>query len=303
MIEDLHKRIALGLFGVVFTFAVSAAGLWWLGGGRWTFSECLYMAVITLTTVGYGEVLDGFNEVAYAREFTILFIVTGMGVILYFVSSLTAFIIEGDLRRALENTRMRKRLSQIRDHVIVCGAGNTGRHVIAELIATNTPIVAIDIEREYLEELYRRHKVGFLYLCGDATDDQVLDQAGLSRARGLVAALANDKDNLYLVVSARQGHPDLAHFRIVARGIDVTVLDKLRKAGADAVVSPNFIGGMRMASEMLRPTVVRFLDEMLHEEQTTRIEEVKVSPGSIMVGRTVLDAMRVFQPRFICVHR
>jgi len=222
--NELEGRLALGFSGVVLVVALSAIGFWVLGGGEWSIEDCLYMAIITLTTVGYGEVLEGFHQVPYARLFTSVVIVLGIGVFLYFVSTLTAYIIEGDLRRTLESTRMRKRISRLRDHIIVCGAGDTGRHVISELLATRTPTVAIDSNRERLEELARdlaqiHPETSFLYLCGDATDDAILEQAGLEHASGLVAALANDKDNLFLVVSARQIRPGPDDFRIVARGI------------------------------------------------------------------------------------
>ncbi len=288
--NSLQKRLLFGFLGVLQVLALGSIGLYFLGDGRWSLGDCLYMTVITLTTVGYAEVLPGFHEVEHARLFTVFLIILGMGVILYFASTLTAFIIEGDLRRALESTRMRKRLSEIKDHVIVCGAGATGRHVIAELLLSGTPVVAIDSQAHKLEELAKEHgKAGFLYLCGDATDDHTLASAGLDRASGLVAALANDKDNLYLVVSARQSHPDAERFRIVARGIDLSVMTKLRRAGADAVVSPNYLGGLRMASEMVRPAMVHFIEGMLDADETTRIEEITVPPDSAMVGRTLRD--------------
>ena len=294
MENQLQRRVVIAFFGVLSTVALGALGFYILGEGRWTMEECLYMAVITLTTVGFGEVLDGFHEVEYVRTYTIFLIIMGMGVFLYFASTLTAFIIEGDLRRTLESTRMRKRISQLRGHVIVCGIGATGRHVVNQLVKAGTPVLAIDNDDEQLRDVAEEvretfPKTTFLYLCGDATDDHVLDDAGLERAAGLVATLANDKDNLYLVVSARQSHPDTDEFRIVARGIELTVLNKMRKAGADAVVSPNYIGGLRLASEMLQPTLVRFVDDMVQDEEANRITEVTVSPESRMVGRSVRD--------------
>jgi voltage-gated potassium channel len=245
------------------------------------------MTVITLTTVGYGEVLPEFATVEHVRPFTILLIIMGMGVFLYFASTLTAFIIEGDLRRALQSTRMRKRLSRLEHHIIVCGAGSTGSHVIKELLATKTPVIAVDTDEEHLRELAREFGDTFLYVVGDATDDHVLEAARLREARGLVAALAGDKDNLYLVVSARQQHPDVDAFRIVARGSELNVLAKLQRAGANSVVSPNFIGGLRLASEMIRPSVVKFLDDMLRDQDATRLEDVVIHDGSQMAGRSM----------------
>jgi voltage-gated potassium channel len=284
----LRGRLLGGFVALLSVMAGGTLGYYLLGDGLWNVEQCLYMTVITLTTVGFGEVLPGFNEVEHVRLFTILLIVLGMGVFLYFASTLTAFIIEGDLRRALRLGRMKKRLGKMRDHIIVCGVGSTGRHVARELMATRTPVVAIDIDEDRLEHLndeYPRRKLS--YIVGDATDDEVLAQANLEHARGLVASLANDKDNLYLVVTARQCNADI---RIVARGIDLRVFDKLRRAGADTVVSPNHIGGMRMVSEMIRPAAVKFLDVMLRDGDTTmRIEEVVIGKNGFS-GQTLGDA-------------
>ena len=288
--HQLDRRLVAGFLSLISVVVLGTVGYWVLGGGRWGWDDCMYMTVITLTTVGFGEVLDGFSQVDHVRPFTVLLITLGMGTFVYFASTLTAFIIEGDLRRAFVSTRMRKRLTKIRDHIIVCGIGSTGLHVVNELMATRTPIVAIDSSRERLETLAAELDDDlFLYVCGDATDDAVLSKAGVERARGLVAALASDKDNLYLVVSARQNHPERDQFRIVARGIEVSVIDKLKKAGADAVVSPNLIGGLRLASEIIRPTVVAFLDSMLHKDEITRIEEVTILPSSIMIGQSMRE--------------
>ncbi len=294
MTLGFRRRLVLGGLSLVAVFIFGTVGYYLLGQGRWPLGDCLYMTLITVTTVGYGEMLSGFEQVEYARGFTVVLILLGMGVVLYFASTFTAFIIEGDLRRALQSSRMRNRVARLKNHIIVCGVGATGRHVAKELLSTKTPMVAIDSNVERLEELSKEFGESFLYIVGDATDDHVLADARLADAAGLVAALANDKDNLYLVFSARQMHPDRDAFRIVARGIELGVLEKLEKAGANAAVSPNYIGGMRLASEMLRPAVVKFLDDMLRESKTTRIEEVAIRPRSKLAGRSVrqLDLRR-----------
>jgi voltage-gated potassium channel len=196
-------------------------------------------------------------------------------------------IIEGDIRNALRKTRMRKTIQSLEDHYVVCGTGSTGRHVIKELIATQRPVVGIDMSEERLEwisEHWGGTKAGFYYIVGDATDEEVLAAANVANARGIVAGLANDKDNLYLVVTVRQLNPKA---RVVARGSDLKVLEKLKRAGADTVVSPNYIGGMRMVSELVRPAVVRFLDVMLKDSKGMRIEEVEITEASRYAGRTV----------------
>ena len=176
----------------------------------------------------------------------------------------------------------------MRDHIVVCGAGSTGRNVIEELLTTEIAVIAIDLDETELREIAEKFpKAEFSYIVGDATDDDVIAQVNLPTARGLVAALSSDKDNLYLTVSARQSNPDA---RIVARCAELSHVEKIRRSGADAVVSPNFIGGMRLVSEMLRPAVVRFLDDMLRDNRTKfRIEEIRLGDAADL-GKTLREA-------------
>ena len=172
---------------------------------------------------------------------------------------------------------MTKALDQIHDHIIVCGVGTTGVHVVEELVWTKWPLVAIDRDAARLERLQELTAQMLPTVVGDATEDEVLERAGIRRARGIVAALTDDKDNLFIVVSARQLNPTL---RIIAKGVDMAAAEKLKRAGADSVVNPAFIGGVRMVSEMIRPQVVEFLDFMLRDkDKNLRIEEVVVPQG------------------------
>ena len=289
MESSIRNRLIAGFLAMLAVIAGGTIGYYVIGDGRWPWGDCLYMTVITVTTVGYGEVLPDMDSVPYARLFTIVQLVFGTGVLVYFASTITAFIVEGDLKRALTSGRLRKRIKKMKDHVIVCGAGSTGRHIIEELIATLTPVVAIDTNEDELKEIQQKHpRAAFAYVVGDATDDDVLAQVNLGEARGLVAALSGDKDNLYVVVSARQMN---ARVRIIGRCAEITHIEKLKRAGADGVVSPNFIGGMRMVSEMVRPSVVRFLDEMMRDKKNNyRIEEVTVAEASSLAGKTLRDA-------------
>ena len=180
-------------------------------------------------------------------------------------------------------------MKRMKDHVVVCGAGSTGRNVIEELLAARVPVIAIDTRESELREIADKFpSAEFSYIVGDATDDDVMAQTGLERARGLVAALSSDKDNLYLTVSGRQTNPAA---RIVARCAELSHVEKIRRSGADAVVSPNFIGGMRLVSELLRPAVVRFLDDMLRDKRAAyRIDEIKLGERAAGLGATLRDA-------------
>src|SRR5215475_5569747 len=284
----LTRRLAMGLAILCIVVFGGGVGYYLIGGSRWSFGDCLYMTVTTITTVGFGE-LPGMDHVPYARAFTVVLLVFGTGSIVYFASTVTAFIIEGDLRSVLFASRLKKRMKRMKDHVVVCGAGSTGRNVIEELLTTGVPVLAIDVREGELREIAEKFPhAEFTYLVGDATDDDIMAQTGLERARGMVAALSSDKDNLYLTVSGRQSNPNV---RIVARCAELSHVEKIRKSGADAVVSPNFIGGMRLVSELMRPAVVRFLDDMLRDRRAAyRIEEVRLGDKVDGLGKTLRDA-------------
>jgi voltage-gated potassium channel len=279
----------MGLALLVIVVIGGGVGYYVIGRGQWAFADCIYMTVITVTTVGYGEVLHDMDRVEYARAFTMVLLLLGTGSIVYFASTVTAFIIEGDLQNVLFASRMKKRMKRMKDHVVVCGAGSTGRNVIEELLTTGVPVVAIDLRESELREIADKFpQAEYSYIVGDATDDDVMAGAALERARGLVAALSSDKDNLYLTVSGRQTNPAV---RIVARCAELSHVEKIRRSGADAVVSPNFIGGMRLVSELLRPAVVRFLDDMLRDRRVAyRIEEIQLGEGTVGLGATLRDA-------------
>lgn len=173
--------------------------------------------------------------------------------------------------------------------MIVCGAGTTGRNIITELFEARTPVVAIDTDEQALLSVGEYHRpVRFSYIVGDATDDEVLARAGIYNARGVAATLPSEKDNLYIVVAARQHN---AHARIVARATQLSHVEKIKRVGADSVVAMNYIGGQRIASEMLRPAFVRFLDAMLRDPRATyRLFEVTIGSVSMIANLTVREA-------------
>ncbi len=288
----LRERIlvaSIALFAVflIGTFGYYTMGHVYLGRYAWDLGECAYMTVITITTVGFGE-LPHLGRVPGGRLFTVVVLLAGLGVAAYFVSALTTYFIEGEFTKARTRRRMTRALDQIRDHIIVCGVGTTGVHVVEELVWTKWPLVAIDRDPARLEKLQELSVSILPTVVGDATEDEVLERAGIRRARGIVAALTADKDNLFIVVSARQLSPSL---RIIAKGVDLAASEKLKRAGADSVVNPAFIGGVRMVSEMIRPQVVEFLDLMLRDkDKNLRIEEVVVPTGSPLVGKPILEA-------------
>ncbi|MFZ2490430.1 MAG: potassium channel family protein [Thermoanaerobaculia bacterium] len=281
-IDERNRPLVIATLLMFNIFVVGVTGYLVIGSPHHGFIDALYMTVITLTTVGYGEVIDLSGHPA-GRLFTIALLFSGVGTFLYFFSSLTGFIVEGNLERIFWRRRMEKSIEGLQDHYIVCGAGHTGEHIVRELHATGRPFVLIERLDARVKELHEQLGVSFPAIVGDSTHDDVLLAAGIERAAGLFASISNDKDNLIITISARLVSPTL---RIVSRCTDEGLERKIRRAGADVVVSPTAIGGLRMTSEMVRPTVVSFLDVMLRDTESLRVEESTVAAASSLDGMT-----------------
>jgi voltage-gated potassium channel len=282
---------------------VGATAYYSVGEGRWSWFDCFYMTIITLSTVGFAETLEGMNEMPEARGVTISLIVLGSGTLLYFISSLTALIVEGDLQGVLRRRSMQRAIEKLSKHVIVCGIGTTGRHIATELGAVGVPFVVVDRNRERLDELCEEFDDGLLYVVGDATDDHILQLAGIERARGVISALNDDKANLFVTISARALNPSA---RIVAKSIEPSTEAKLRRAGADSVVAPNYIGGVRLFSEMVSPKAAAFLDRIVQFGSgiSVGLEAIDVPPESPLVGQRLSETeIREAGALVVAVHR
>ena len=274
-----------------------------VGDGRWSWFDCFYMTIITLSTVGFAETLEGMNEMPEARVVTVTLIILGSGILLYFISSLTALIVEGDLQGILRRRSMQRAISTLNKHIIVCGIGTTGRHIATELSAVGVPFVVVDCDRERLEELNEEFHDALLYVNGDATDDHVLELAGIERARGVISALNDDKANLFVTITARALNPTA---RIVAKSIEPATEAKLRRAGADSVVAPNYIGGVRLFSEMVSPKTVAFLDRIVRFGSgiSVGLEAIDIPPESPLVGKRLAETqIREAGALVVAVHR
>ncbi|MBV1777130.1 potassium channel protein [Burkholderiaceae bacterium DAT-1] len=247
----------------------------------WDWFDGLYMTVITVATIGYGEV----HPLSHAgRMFTMLLILFGTGVVLYAIAALTAVIVEGKLADEWRKIRMQTVIDRLTDHVIVCGYGSTGRYVVEELLKTGTPFVVIETDPTKLRELRERH---VLCVEGDATVDDSLLASGVKRAKGLIASLHTDADNVFVVLSGKALNGTM---RIIAKAIEEPSRQKLRTVGADGVVMPNFIGGLRMVSELVRPSFVTLLDMMLPSHgESVRAEEIGLPHDSVHIGKRISD--------------
>jgi len=276
------RRVLLLGALIVFLLVVGTIGFLSLPG--WSFSDALYMTVITITAVGYQEVHPLTDSGRALATFLLGGGITSMG--LWF-ALLTSAIVEMDLAEAFRSRRNMKKIRDLSGHIVVCGAGRSGRQVLRELMAARVPYVAVDRDPARIE-LVRALDPEGLVVEADATRDETLEQAGVRRARGLVTALSADTDNLFVCLSARSLSPSLT---IVARALDEEAMSKLYRAGADHCVSPNRTGGVRMASMLLRPQVVSFLDVVMGEEGLAlRLEEVRVPTGSRLAGQTLAEA-------------
>lgn len=279
-----RKKIVASLLIFIFVFFIGVLGFKIFGGKEWSWIDSLYMTVITLSTVGYEEVND-ISANPSARIFASIFIIASLGTIAFAISSITAFVVEGELKNILWRRKMDKKISKLNGHYIVCGSDSTAQTIINELILTRKQFLVVEPSEENIDRLSSLGK--FLFIQGDSTEDKTLLSAGIKSARGILLSLPTDEENLFVSLTARDLNPNI---RIVTKAIDIKSHKKMEKAGADAVISPSFIGGMRMVSEMIRPAVVSFLDIMLRDrKEVLRFEEVVIKKGTQLVGKNVRE--------------
>lgn len=249
--------------------------------------ECGYRTMMMLATVNEAfsatDVSPDLRSAFMIFELTL--VVFGIAVILYSLSLVTASIVEGDLQEFLRQRKMSKEISRFRNHFIVCGAGSTGIHIINELKDSHRPFVVVERDSARVEKLKQE---SIPCVEGNALEDQVLIAAGITWAAGIAIALPSDRDNLFVTLTARQLNPSI---RIAAKGSDPNTDDKLKAAGADVAVSPAKIGGMRIASQLIRPSVVSFLDKMMQDPVLpTRIEEIRIHQSSELEGQSIVSS-------------
>ncbi len=284
-LTGLQRRLIYAVLLTVSVFMLGVVGYHIIGGPDYSWLDAVYMTAITLTTTGFREVIDVSHHTG-GRIFTIFLLVFGAGTVVYFTSVVIAFVVEGDLTQGFRRRRMQRAIQEMSEHYIVCGAGATGVAVIRELTTTGREAVLVESDEEAARRVTDQLPTVPVVI-GDFTDDETLIRAGIGRAMGIVMCVTSEKDTLVATITARQLNP---RARVVVRAANERAGARLHNAGADAVVSPALIGGMRMASELIRPSVVNFLDQMLRDkDRNLRIEEVEIPRGSPFVDRTVAE--------------
>ena len=273
MAHQLLRKFRVPFLLLFVILIVGTTGYYYVGGGKYSVMDCLYMTVITILTIGYGEIIDLTNS-SYGRLFTIIIAFTGIGTATYIISTFTALIVEGQLKETFKKRRMEKKIKKLEDHYILCGAGRVGSVILHELVSTGRPCVVIDRDEEMIELVTERYPDVYA-IAGDADIEEVLEKAGIRSARGIFASTGDDNQNLVISLTSKYINPSV---RVVARCLEAANQQKMKKAGADTVITENYIAGMRMASEMIRPTVTSFLDKMLADkDKNLRVEEIEVS--------------------------
>ncbi|WP_305453839.1 potassium channel family protein [Bacillus mycoides] len=275
----MNARKQLWIAVICMTFVVILGTLGFMTIEEISLFQAFWMTMITVLTVGYGDVVPVTKA---GKFFALLIIPVGVGIVTYAMGVVAAMIIEGNLFHAVRRKKMDKQIAQLQKHIIVCGCGRVGLQVVHELQEKKIPFVVVDKD----ESIFEQEKL--LYVHGDATEDQVLHNAGISKAAGLVAIVANDAENVFITLTAR-GLNDA--IKIVARAEKLETEEKLRRAGANKVINPSSMAGIHIAKGIANPLTVHYIDTVLYGiEQSFVIEEIQVGKDSILASKSLLES-------------
>ncbi len=270
----------IGFSMMIFVFGYGIFIYSYLEG--WSLLDSFYQVIITLSTVGFKEVHPLSEK---GRLHTSLLIIFGVGSYAYLLGSFTEAFIEGRIQMFWGKKKMEKRIGKLDNHYIICGYGRIGSIVARELLREGCKIVVVDKNPEVINELKERN---LLYVEGDATSDEVLLQAGLKKAKAVITTLTSDAQNIYVTLTVKQLSSST---KVIARAEDEPSIPKLKYAGADRVLTPYLIGGLRMAQLVLRPTVINFLEMAIHgNDMDLQMEELKVTSASKLVDKNLIES-------------
>src|SRR3569623_879952 len=281
--NETFMRQILFIFGLLLTMTgIGALGLRLIEGAPWL--DCCYMAVITITTVGYTDQIDGHPLSDAGRIFIMVYLISGIGIVTYSLFQLGQWVVSAQLHSVWEKRQMEHALQRLNRHYIVCGLGRMGTTIAQYLQARKQPFVIIDTNEQRLVPLCKEH--GWLYIVGDATHDDVLLQAGIDRAKSLATVLPTDADNVYVVLSATLLNSQL---QVIARASDDQAAQKMERAGATRVVSPFSTGAVKMARFMLHPSIEDFLEIADGHGRELELADVQISVSSPYVGKKLME--------------
>lgn len=276
-----HKLLfaSLSLLGMII---IGTVGFYFIESYSLLDSFAVTISLITTTAIGYA---DNIPVSLTGKIFTLLLIVIGVSMVAYAFGTIISIILEGHLKNLMGRSKMEKKISKLENHIILCGAGRVGQHVIYRLMAEKASFVIVDRNEEITKKLMEE---GFLVINEDATKDEILISAGIKRAKGIIAALPSDAENVFVTLTAKGLNPEL---KVVARGDMAESKSKLIRAGADKVISPAVMGGRRMAISILKPVSVDFVETLIHRNDVEfEIEEIETSASSPLVGKSLLES-------------
>jgi voltage-gated potassium channel len=274
----IRKIIQWSVILIVFIILGSLGYMW---VEQWNFFDSLWMTVITLTTVGYSEVRP---LTKIGRIYSMTLMLFGIGILFYIITGLAKIIVEGEIRAALGKRKLQRHIQKLHQHYIICGFGRIGEIIARQLKQRHIPFVVVEHQPELVAGL---EEMGYDVLVGDATKEEILMEAGIERAKGLIAVVSSDANNVFITLTARSLNPNIF---IVARAAEAGSEQKLLRAGADRVESPYELGGRKMAQSILRPNVVTFLELATKEDVDLSMEEIPVAPTSPLVGTALKDS-------------
>jgi len=274
------KQIKIGITVIGVIILLASLGL--MRYENWDFFTSLYVTIITITTVGYGDYTPQTIE---GKIITIGYVIFGAGAMAYTFGSIAGFFIEGRFKTIIRLKKMKSRLKKMENHYIICGFGKIGKVVAKKFDDANVPYVVIDSDESKIERSLEQYP-NLSYIIGDASSDEILKKAGICKAKGLVSAVNSDADNAFITISAKEINPNIY---VVAKADKDTSVDKLIKAGADRAVSPYDIGGLRIAEMSLKPEILDFVSTLLDTAQDMELGRYEVSPNSKVVGHTIYE--------------